>query len=1581
MEEDQKSLHSFENDKIIVVGIGASAGGIQALKTFFEAVQPKSGMAYVVILHLSPEHESQLAQILQSVAAIPVTQVNKKVKVLPDHAYVVPPNKSLSMVDGHIVVTPVKTAEERRAPIDIFFRTLGESHSDKAAAVVLSGTGADGSMGLKRVKELGGVVFVQTPTEAEFGEMPRNSIATDLVDGIFKVAEIPGKLLAYKESLGGIQLPAESSSRSADENGALTEILDQLKTGTGHDFSSYKNGTINRRLANRLSLRGLNDLQSYSEFVRGNPDETRALLKNLLISVTSFFRDKETFNYLEKEILPRILSANDRSRPARVWVAGCATGEEAYSIAMLMAETRPSVMPQIFATDIDDVALAKARQGFYTVNDAADVSEERLHRFFVPNDGGFRVKRELRETILFANHNALRDPPFARIDLVSCRNLLIYLNHAAQQRLMQTFHFSLVPKGYLFLGTAETVDGETQLFSPVGRQHHVYQRRQAVQPVYPVPTTTSSALRPLLSTPELPPRVWDMPAPTQAPPAILHKELLEQYTPSVLVNTEFDIVHMSDNVLPFLRMKGGEFTQSLLDLVRDELRLRLRTALYQAVQENVGVDVDDVAVALDGRDASVNIRVRPMTEDGGERPNHLLVLFEEVSGTDDKRIQQGPISEVDVAQQLENEIARLKQRIRDSDERYRIQAEEHRGSNEELHAINEELRSAVEELETSKEELQSLNEELNTVNQELNVKIDEVTSTSNNLNNLVNSTEIGTIFLDRTFGVRMFTPAAKEVFNLIPADIGRHLGDITSHLAGTDVLADARSVLKTLNSIERSVETEDGRKFLLHVLPYRTLDDQINGVVLTFYDVTDHRSLEESQRLLASIVESSMDSIITIDLEGAITSWNKAAERLYGYGRPEVLGEPITALTLPVDLNEVLAKARRIEAGVDVEIFDTVRLNKDGREMVLEIVLSPVLNTSGDVAGVSIVARDVTVRRQIENASQILGERYRTLFDSVPVAVYTTDAEGNFQECNKHAEELLGVGLEIRDLKNPFGTSWKLFYPNGSSMPHTESPMARAMRGESIAASDREMVVERPDGSRRSFVVNSRAFRDQDGRLIGAINCLHDISDLQSAEEQLKFQAHLLEAVEQAVIATDADGRVIYWNRFAEKMFGWRAGEVKGKNILDITTPDLDADRAREIMSMLREGQSWNGEFDVKRRDGTVFPAEVSDYPIRDENGNLSGIVGVSVDATERKRAEDALRATNERLRLLIESASDYAIFTLDRDRRISLWNAGAEKVFGWSEEEAVGQPVDIIFTPEDRKKGVPAHEIRTALKKGRAPDERFHVRKDGSLFFASGVMTVIKNKAGEVQSFTKIARDMTDRLKTDKAIHERGLLQRLVAAQEDERRRIARDLHDELGQQMVALRLKLDLLSKLPQGLELHDELTEIQRMAARIDNGVDFLAWELRPAILDDFGLFAALERYIQQWSAYSGVPAQLMPSKLKVPRFTPEVEINLYRIVQEALNNTFKYARAKSVAVMLDRRDDLVVLLIEDDGIGFRPKKIAKRYNQGMGLTSMKERAELIGATFEIESTVGQGTAIYVTLPAEALLETGPMGAKAR
>lgn len=467
--EESEKTESIDHSKrsFLLVGIGASAGGIHAMQDFFSNVPEDSGMAYIVILHLSPDHDSKLAEVLQSVTPISVTQVTEKVHVKPNHIYVVPPNQHLTMNDGYIIVSRNTLLEERRAPVDIFFRTLAEQHGERAVSVILSGTGADGSMGLKLVKEKGGVVFVQNPREAEYSDMPRNAIATELVDEILNAAQIPSKIVGYNKSIGTVTIPVLQEDMEESQQAAMREIFTMLSVRTGHDFSNYKRASVLRRIERRINVQQLDSLAAYVKFIRETPAEAQALLKDLLISVTNFFRDAHSFTYLETDIIPAILQNKAQDNPIRIWIAGCATGEEAYSLAMLLYEKFdgkeiPAI--QIFASDIDETALAIAREGYYTLNDAADVSAERLRRFFTEEAVGYRVRKELREIILFANHNVIKDPPFSHLDLVTCRNMLIYLNQSVQNRVMETFHFALNPGGFLFLGSSESIDGANDLY-------------------------------------------------------------------------------------------------------------------------------------------------------------------------------------------------------------------------------------------------------------------------------------------------------------------------------------------------------------------------------------------------------------------------------------------------------------------------------------------------------------------------------------------------------------------------------------------------------------------------------------------------------------------------------------------------------------------------------------------------------------------------------------------------------------------------------------------------------------------------------------------------------------------------------------------------------------------------------------------------------------------------------------------------------------------------------------------------------------------------------------------------------------
>jgi two-component system, chemotaxis family, CheB/CheR fusion protein len=969
----ERSGESQDAHNFLIVGLGASAGGINALQQFFEHVPSSSGMAYVVILHLSPDYDSKLSNVLQAVTPMQVVKVIERTKIQPDTVYVIPPDKSLKMVDGYLTVTPVHTIEERRAPVDIFFRTLADSHHTRAVAVVLSGTGANGSMGIKRIKENGGAAFVQNPREAEFNEMPRNSIATGLIDAVLGAADIPAKIMAYNGSRNSVHIPLELVTPSEDHQEALLNIFTHLRISTGHDFTNYKRPTILRRIERRLNVHNLPDLPSYASFVKENPDEVKALLKDLLISVTNFFRDKEAFAYLESDIIPRLLERKGPDDKVRVWIVGCATGEEAYSVAMLFAEKTFNLsdvpMVQIFATDIDDAALAQARAGVYTLNDAADVTPERLHRFFEKHEHGYQVRKEIREMILFVNHNVIKDPPFSRLDLVTCRNMLIYLNQTAQLRVMETLHFALNPGRYLFIGPSESVESAAELYVPVSKEFHIYQTRPVLTRSIPVPDLVTSFKfeRPQITETAL---LKEKKAAERMTYIELHQQLLESYAPpSVVVNQEYDLVHLSERAGRYLHHSGGEPSKNLLKLIKPELRLELRSGLYEASQKNTNLDLKNLKVKMNEGMESVNILIRPVLHPTDATRGYILVIFEKTDEAPDPSISESDIVPDRIAHKLEEELIRSKAQLRGSIEQYEIQAEELKASNEELQAMNEELRSSAEELETSKEELESINEELTTVNQELKVKIAELSHSNSNFQNLINSTDIGTIFLDRSFRVSMFTPAAQHIFNLIVHDIGRPLSDISSRLVDVNIAEDAERVLDKLQPIEREVRTNDNRVYIMRILPYRTPEDRISGVIVTFVNITERKNAEmelrESEDHLRLLLDSVTDyAIMSFDNDLKITAWNIGATRIFGYAPQEIIGKKVEMLFTPEDLaNGEFEKEMKSIRETGKSENERWHLRKDGsRFFASEIVNSMKEGKRGYVK----IARDMTANKLIE---------------------------------------------------------------------------------------------------------------------------------------------------------------------------------------------------------------------------------------------------------------------------------------------------------------------------------------------------------------------------------------------------------------------------------------------------------------------------------------------------------------------------------------------------------------------------------------------------------------------------------------
>jgi two-component system CheB/CheR fusion protein len=983
--------------KFPVVGIGASAGGLQALISLFENMPDDCGMAFVVVMHLSPKHESSLDHILQKATDMPVRTVAKPVPIEANTVYVIPPGMDLSMNDGYLRLATPQRTRGMHVAIDLFFRALAEVHQTHSIAVVLSGSGADGAVGMARIKEMGGITLAQSPDEAEFASMPRSAIESGVVDIVLPVAELAQRLVFLSQNIKALNIPLADAPPEAQKTPdqqlakssevALREILNQLRLRTGHDFKHYKQATVLRRIERRMQVNGISDMPTYAHFLNERMEETSALLDDMLIGVTNFFRDPEAFEAVERDLIPALFDKpgeGDAEPQIRVWSVACSTGEEAYSLCMLLSEhaeqKQSSAELHVFATDIDDNALNIARASLYPESILTDVSPARLRQFFTKESAYYRVKKEVREKILFATHNILRDPPFSRLDMISCRNLLIYLDRDIQAEVLRMFHFALNPGGFLFLGSSETADACPHLFTAVDKKNRIYRAKNSAhrRPTIPVssfagplpmpmPMPMSMSMSRGLRVPERKPSFADV-----------HQRVLEQYAPpSVIVNFESDIVHMSARAGKYLRYIGGEPTLNLPTVVHPELRLELRTALYQAIKTGKSVDARRVKIDQDGRSSYINMVVKPF-RDSESAGDYVLVLFDEV----DDSLETGPTTTTgkkdSVLTHLEAELQQTKEQLQQTMEHSDASTEELRASNEELQAINEELRSATEELETSKEELQSINEELVTVNAELKVKVDEASKITDDLQNLISSTDIATLFVDRQMRIKWFTPRSSDIFNVIRNDAGRSILDITHRLDYPDLISDANRAFEELRLVEREVTSSDGRWYLARFLPYRTTDDRIQGAVLTFIDITSRRFAEERMRageahtkLLAQSIQAY--AIVTVDCDGVVTTWNSGAQLLFGHGAEAMVGRSLSLIYSAEDREQGRPAQDRRHAETEGQLGETrTYLRQNGSRVPCHVLLQPMFE--GDsLRGFALVAHDLTEqqRRADESENQL----------------------------------------------------------------------------------------------------------------------------------------------------------------------------------------------------------------------------------------------------------------------------------------------------------------------------------------------------------------------------------------------------------------------------------------------------------------------------------------------------------------------------------------------------------------------------------------------------------------------------------
>jgi len=1075
------SASAFETELakrgIPVVGIGASAGGLAAFEAFFSGMPAgvPTGMAYVLVQHLAPDHTSILAELVQRFTTMPVLQVEDGMLVEPDHVYTIPPNHDMSLLNG--VLHLLEPAEPRghRLPIDSFFRSLAQDQYDRAIGIVLTGTGSDGTQGVRAIKAEAGMVMVQSVESAEFDGMPRSVIATGVADYKLTPAAMPSQLIAYASL--AFNKPRDSEVPVAPKSeAAMKKIFVLLRSQTGHDFSLYKPSTIYRRIERRMAVQHIEAIQDYVKYLQESKVEVEALFRDMLIGVTSFFRDPDVFEVLEKQIIPQLFQNKSTATDVvRIWSSGCSTGEEAYSIAMLVREfledTKSQCLVRIFASDIDSRAIAKARAGVYPLSIVADVTPERLSRFFSldPSENVYRINKNIRAMLIFSELDVIKDPPFSKLDLISCRNLLIYLGSELQKKLMPLFHFALTQNGVLLLGTSEGIGDFGSLFKVLDRKAKLYQRQGSLITTQRKTLGLDSSINELSNLSPMNssnPRKIVAKAPElalkQPLRELLEKSLMQLVAPSAaLVNAQGDILYLHGRTGMFLELASGEAgVNNILKMAREGLQQELSLALSRAVISHEPASAYGLLVRTNGHYTRVDLSVSPVATNSTsanasadaipetKSPSIYLVTITDSTETAKSRtglmatdmapaiVDESESNSTDsnsgISSASESRISALLKELHTRDEYLQSARgelensnEELKSSNEEMQSVNEELQSTNEELETSKEELQSVNEELATVNTQLQTKVIDLSQLNNDMNNLLSGTGIATVFVDHQLRILRFTPAACEIINLILGDVGRPVAHIVTNLVDYDRLVqDAQEVLATLVPKVIDVQAKDGKWYTMRMQPYRTIDNVIEGAVLNFVEIS----------------------------------------------------------TL-----------KRIQA------------------------------------------------------------------------------------------------------------------------------------------------------------------------------------ELESDRSHLQFKSTLLNAIGEAVIATDLRGKILYWNEAAERIYGWKSSEVIGKDILEVTPDEESQAHAIEIMAALKAGKTWSGEFFVRHRVGNQFPVRVTNTPILNEQGDLTGIIGVSRDITLRKITEESLRKSNElaRLAVVVRDSRD-AITVQELDGRIIAWNPAAAKIFGWTEAEAL---------------------------------------------------------------------------------------------------------------------------------------------------------------------------------------------------------------------------------------------------------------------------------------------------------------------
>jgi two-component system CheB/CheR fusion protein len=1116
-------MMSSEKD-FYIVGIGASAGGLDALERFFEAAPKDANLAYVVIQHLSPDYKSLMDEILAKRTDMPVRVATDGIKVKPNHVYLIPPKKSITIL-GRELYLKKREGGSLYLPIDIFFESLAKDAEEKAIGVVLSGTGSDGTRGVRAIKERGGLIIVQDESTAKFDGMPRSAIGTNLVDYILPPEKMVLEILNY------IQHPLMFGNESVTEilptdNDSLNKIFTLLRSVSGVDFTHYKHNTMLRRIERRMGIKRVNKMSDYLYLLHQNPAELNTLYREFLIGVTRFFRDKNSFKLIQNNVIPTLFENKKRGDSLRAWVAGCSTGEEAYSLAILLIDYMDAnnhhLDVKVFATDIDRSALDFAGKGTYPESIAADISPEYLKKYFVHKGEYYVVSRRVREMVVFAKQNVIIDPPFSKVDLISCRNVLIYLQPVLQKRVIANFQFALNSGGYLFLGSSETLGEADEYFVSWDMRAKIYEYK--------------GGFRPSLGTNRLMRASLERDANALSPfgnksdggrraEVSLQSAIIETFLPpTVIVDEEMQIVYLAGDGDDYLRVpRGGMFTADILKQAREGLAIPLSTAIHKVFKDGKEVFYSNIYIGKK-QDKVVDLRAVAYQEPNSRRS---LVMVQFLPGGD-KDAKNVPVEQFNISKSAQQRISDLEQELRHTRESLQATVEELETSNEELQATNEELFAANEELQSTNEELQSVNEELITVNTEYHVKIRELTQVNEDINNLLGNTHIATIFLDHKLQVRLFTPSAQQDVRLLDEDVGRPISHVTHTLVGCDLAHESKKVLETLAAFQTEVSNEQGRWYRLKIMPYYTLQRQVGGVVISLVDITTLKQANEDLARLSTAFEQSTQLKLIVNEMGLVEYVNQRVLEATGLDEKDLVGDFWTRIFFIDGEGTVISEIKRALLKHETWNGDIQYLSLTGEYRWATVIVSPVHDKDGGYVAGLIVAQDIHQRKQAElELRKLSGVMLGAQF-----AVIITNLEGEIEYVNPEFTRITGydladvLGENPRLLKSeePSSIDYKELWEDITSGKLWRGVLHNKKKnGESYWAS-----------------VIISGIRDEKGKITHFVAVQDDITGQRLLESALST---LLNTLPFGITIADREGKIMEANRTAEKILGISAQE------------------------------------------------------------------------------------------------------------------------------------------------------------------------------------------------------------------------------------------------------------------------------------------------------------------------------------------------------------------------------------------------------------------------------------------------------